>query len=261
MLRAARQSRGLHVAALAASIKVTQRKLESLEADRYDELPDMTFTRALAKTVCRSLKIDSEPVLALLPRLGDRGLDKVHQGLNTAFRERPGRLVPTDLSTLNRPAVWVALLVLLAAAGIYLLPQHWIADMSAPETGASAGVAGPPEAAASAAVAAQAAAVVVEPAPVPAPSEPASAPAAAPSELGSTLELRVAGESWIEVLDADGAALLRRSLQAGEVVGLDGTPPFRLKIGNAAATQLKYRGQPVSLAASTRDNIARLELK
>ena len=54
MLRAARQARGLHIAALAASIKVTQRKLEALEADRYDELPDMTFTRALAKTVCRS---------------------------------------------------------------------------------------------------------------------------------------------------------------------------------------------------------------
>ena len=75
LLRAARQAQGLHIAALAASIKVPQRKLESLEADRYGELPDMTFTRALAKTVCRSLKIDATPVLALLPQLGDQGLD------------------------------------------------------------------------------------------------------------------------------------------------------------------------------------------
>ncbi len=50
-------------------------------------------------------------------------------------------------------------------------------------------------------------------------------------------------------------------LQPGEAVGLDGTPPFKVKIGNAAATRLVFRGQPVDLAASTRDNVARLDLK
>ena len=64
LIRAAREKRGLHVAALAASIKVSPRKLEALEADRYAELPDLTFTRALAHTVCRALKVDPEPVLA-----------------------------------------------------------------------------------------------------------------------------------------------------------------------------------------------------
>ena len=49
MLRAAREKRGLHIAALATSIKVSPRKLEALEADRYAELPDLTFTRALRK--------------------------------------------------------------------------------------------------------------------------------------------------------------------------------------------------------------------
>ena len=43
LLRAARERQGLHVAALAAMIKIPQRKLESLEADRLDELPDATF--------------------------------------------------------------------------------------------------------------------------------------------------------------------------------------------------------------------------
>ena len=36
---------------------------------------------------------------------------------------------------------------------------------------------------------------------------------------------------------------------------------FKLKIGNAAATQLQFRGQAVDLAPVTRDNVARLELK
>ena len=96
------------------------------------------------------------------------------------------------------------------------------------------------------------------------PAEPASAMAVVPAPAPapeSMLELRVSGESWIEVIDASGAVLLRRSLQPGETVGLDGTPPLRLKVGNAAATQLRFRGQPVELNASTRDNIARLTLE
>ena len=259
MLRAARRAQGLHIAMLAASIKVTQRKLESLEADRYDELPDMTFTRALAKTVCRSLKIDAEPVLALLPRLGEQGLDRVNQGLNTAFRERPGRLEPTDLSVLARPAVWLPLLLVFAAAVVYLLPQRWISGTRPPAIATS--TPSPVAAPASQAGVAQAATAAAGEA-VPAfPPEPASGPAAPPAELTGSVQLRVSGESWVEVLDASGAALLQRMLQPGEAVGLDGAPPFRVKIGNAAATQLVFRGQPVELATSTRDNVARLELK
>ena len=67
LLREARQAKGLHVAVLASAIKVAPRKLEALEADRYEELPDATFTRALAQTVCRTLKIDAAPVLAWSP--------------------------------------------------------------------------------------------------------------------------------------------------------------------------------------------------
>jgi cytoskeleton protein RodZ len=37
--------------------------------------------------------------------------------------------------------------------------------------------------------------------------------------------------------------------------------PLKFKIGNAAATELVFRGQPVPLAGTTRDNVARLELK
>jgi len=71
MLRAARERSGLQLPALAAAIKVTPRKLEALEADRLDLLPDPTFARALATAVCRALKVDAAPVLALLPRASE----------------------------------------------------------------------------------------------------------------------------------------------------------------------------------------------
>ncbi len=73
--------------------------------------------------------------------------------------------------------------------------------------------------------------------------------------------LRAGEASWVEVTDAGGQVLVQRLLQPGESLGLDGKLPFKLKIGNAAATQLLFRGQSVDLAPVTRDNIARLELK
>ena len=106
MLRAAREKRGVHIAALAASIKVPQRKLEALESDRYEELLDLTFTRALAQSVCRTLKIDMQPVLDRLPQDASTPtkLARVGGSLNTPFREKPGREESTDWSWLSGPA-------------------------------------------------------------------------------------------------------------------------------------------------------------
>ena len=51
-------------------------------------------------------------------------------------------------------------------------------------------------------------------------------------------------------------------IQPGESVGLDGSMPMKLTIGNAAATQVSFRGKALDLAPHTRrDNVARIELK
>lgn len=67
--------------------------------------------------------------------------------------------------------------------------------------------------------------------------------------------------SWVEVRDGHGAKLLSRHVMSGETVGVDGAPPMSVKIGNAAGIQLSYQGNPIELAAFTRNNVARLELK
>ncbi|MEO5733502.1 MAG: helix-turn-helix transcriptional regulator, partial [Rubrivivax sp.] len=95
LLRAAREGQGLHIAALAAAIKVSPRKLDALENDRLSELPDATFSRALAQTVCRTLKIDARPVLALLPAAGATSIEPISRTAHAPFRERSGRDAPS----------------------------------------------------------------------------------------------------------------------------------------------------------------------
>jgi cytoskeleton protein RodZ len=292
LLRAARERQGLHIAALAAAIKVTQRKLEALEADRWGELPDATFVRALAQTVCRTLKIDARPVLDLLPRGGAVELQPTAGTLNTPFRERPGRDDPGLTRFAVRPMVLGAVALVAAAGALYLLPAGTlnVANRSVgPEGAASAasaasnpapvslaasgGADGAPSsspvfadaAAAPASASAQAVEGVSTPF-FPAPSADAavrvSAPAAAAPATAAVgvVQVRTTGASWVEVRDAKGQVILSRTVTPADPVGLDADLPMKLTIGNAAATTLVFRGQPVDLKPSTRDNVARVAL-
>jgi cytoskeleton protein RodZ len=275
LLRAAREKQGLHIAALAAAIKVSPRKLEALESDRLSELPDATFTRALAQTVCRTLKIDARPVLDLLPPAPSVALEPHSGSLNAPFRDRPGREGPRLSSLALRPVVGVAALLVAGACAVYFMPAGLWAPRAEP-VAAPVAVAVP----ASAPLAAEAAASVASaPAVLAAASELAASAAepmgetvfsAPPAELATTgaaappsglVQLRSSEASWVEARDSRGQLLLSRTVLPGESVGLDGSLPIRLTIGNAAATQLGFRGQPVDLAARTRDNVARVELQ
>lgn len=294
LLREARQAQGLHIAALASAIKVSPRKLELLEADRHDELPDATFVRALAQTVCRSLKIDASPILALLPRTGGYRLEHVGEGLNTPFQERPSHLASNDWTSLARPAVWGPALVLIAAAVVYLVPTGWLPGTGhqavAPAASAVSALAAAPRASVPAsavhaalnsdrpASTAVSAAVLASDSATEAPTLSSVAPtsvavsavdsasesasgAVASSPIAKTLRLRTSADSWIEAVDAHGRPMLSRLVKPGETLELDGTLPIRLTIGNASGTEVVFGGQPMALAPYSRDNIARVELK
>lgn len=71
-----------------------------------------------------------------------------------------------------------------------------------------------------------------------------------------------AKDSWIEVRQADGTSLHNGLVKAGDIVELNGTPPYRLTLGNASHLQVVYDGKVQDLKPHTRPNdIARLQLK
>lgn len=123
LLKQAREAQGLHIAALAVSLKVPVRKLEALESDQYDQLPDAVFVRALAASVCRSLKIDPAAVLERLPGSAAPRLGHDREGLNAPFRSPRDGPPPSALDQISRPAVLVVLALLLAALVLVFLPK------------------------------------------------------------------------------------------------------------------------------------------
>ena len=325
LLRRAREAAGLHVAALAVALKVPVKKLEALEADRWDLLPDAVFVRALASSVCRSLKINPVPVLDRLPQQARPRLDAEERGINTPFRASGYGSAGTVSAFVARPVVLVVAFLLLAALAVLLVPEMHFSGKSAtpaamdtPPVAQAAVVSESPKDRASAAPAEPVADVAAappaaSPPPVavstPAPAQALSALAAKPGASASVaaaarasasvavaavarsaasgaqsaasaatqrpvadsgavnssghglLVFRVKAATWVEVSDAQKQVLLRRTLAAGEALGVNGDLPLAVVVGRVDGVAVEVRGKPLALDAIGDTNVARFEVK
>ena len=269
-LRQARERAGVHLGALAATLKVPVRRLEALESGRYDELPDMTFARALALSVCRTLKVDPQPILATFPASHQVRLEDIERTLNQPLPQRSMPLSAGDASLINPrvpvPIVVAALIAVVAAVLWFVLPQtvepvatETPASVVAPLPEPSAAVGGPP--AVEAVPAPEATTAPAEPVPVVVAPEPIGAAVSAAVNPNGALLLRARQPTWVQVTGASGNVLLQRSMQPGESVSFDADLPLAVVVGRADEVDVSVRGQVFDLAPHTRNNVARFEVR
>jgi cytoskeleton protein RodZ len=298
LLREAREAHGLHIEMVAAALKVPPQKLLALEADDIASLPDPVFARALASSVCRALRIDPAPVLAKLPTTQKVSLAEADRTLKTNISSGTPRWSGSSSRSSGLPSrtlLTVVLLLLVGAGALFWLPQSVfdqigasVSRLTARSTADAGSAANDPAASAPS----SSSGVVAEtvPAQIVAPSGPvstnapaapmasaipggAAATAAAPLAAASAPVAPVAGgsqqlvfvareECWITVTEAGGKQLLRRSLKAGETVGLSGTLPLSVVVGRASSVDVQVRGQPFDLKPVTKGGgVARFEVK
>ena len=279
MLRQAREAAGLSLEGLAAALKVPAPKLQALEADDHASFQDQVFMRALAQSVCRALRMDSAPVMALLPRTAPKSLADERNSINATFKERSFKGSGMQLGRDNgsRKVVVIVLLLLAAAAAVYFLPVRDGGSPADPEKPRPSQTVTP----------VQPAAPDASPAPAPqesspapgamAPAEPAAAAAAAaapaatapaaavstaaPPASADVLVLKAGAQSWVQVRDASGRVVLQKTLAAGESTSAEGVLPLSVVVGNASATEVRVRGEVLDVTKTARDNVARFEVK
>lgn len=278
MLRSAREAAGLHIAALAVAMKVPVKKLEALEADHLDLLLDVVFARALASSMCRTLKIDPAPVLEKLPQNSLPKLHSIEQGINAPFHipgQRASLSVPAFLA---KPGVLLVLALLFGAIILAVIPDIQIRGQSsepdrnmAVEPAVSVpDVAVTSAASASSVVSTAQNATVLGPdlaqksqvaSDVVAKTDSGAVAAGSDSDLTKVVLFKAKAPSWIEVTDANGIVQIRRTLSAGESVWATGVLPLSIVIGRVEAVDVEVRGKSFSLANIAKDNVARFEVK
>ena len=295
LLREAREAAGLQLASLSATLKVPVERLQALEEGRYQDLPNLTFARALASSVCRALKIDPAPVLQGLPQGGEvkLGSDRPVQA-SAIVPSRQGMFRLPAAFQLGAPLLLSLLVLVLAVALWWWLPQRDAemasegeADVAASEPPVPTLVSEEPvpvPAAAGSPLAAPP--VVVEPvaAPVPAatpaapvapatPAAPAvpvsSAPAASVTPVATAqsaqaqprLQLRARATTWVQLKDGAGKELQQRTLQPGQTLDYDGELPLQVVLGRASGVDVIVRGQVFDTSAYAPNKVARFEVK
>ena len=266
LLKAARQAAGVHLAVLSVNLKVPVRQLESLEADQYMADQSPVFARGLAASVCRHLRVDSAPILALMP-------------MSTNYLESNGAVrqalsAPPDLGNLRRARFgassqtwWMAtgMLVLIAALIWLPNPAHWAwfenlrPSVSSSEAAAPAAAAAPATPVEPVSPASAAVSTPSQELPQALPVAPASLPpvVAMPSELVFSAQ----NVSWIEVRDAQKQLIWNGVLNAGDLKRLPVSFPVSVVVGRSDAVQLSVKGQPFDLKPHTQVNTARFEVK
>lgn len=285
-LRQLREAAGLHIAALAAALKVPVRKLEALEAGRYEELPDMTFARALASSACRQLKVDPSVVLEQIPHATAPSLGDSQDAINAPFKAADAPAMFSLTGWLKRPVVLGVLALLLGALVLLFLPQRFL-DMLPVSGSTTATIEAPSDPAPGVPLEPRVTEEITQPGLALSMSVPteltkteagaATAAMAVPSGAGeekagdkndstqpvskSLLSLRATDESWIEVVNGSGGLLMQRVLKPGDVVEFSSAPPYAVVLGRADAVQVTVRGKPFDVMPYARNNVARFEVK
>ena len=273
MLRHAREGHGLHLEVVAAALKIPPEKLRALEEDDIAALPDVVFARALAASVCRALRIDPKPVLAKMPGAQRGGLADRDRAVARDIRSRHAGHPGGARSPLPRAVIGLAALLLLGAALLYWLPQgsaerisqtlsNWTGRSS---SDAAAATQTTPTLAAAPGTVVEPVLTATEPAPAPVPAQATALPETPPAPPAPPPELVTFApekDSWITVTEAGGKVLLKRTVKAGETVGVSGKLPLSVVVGHAASVKTVVRGDDFDLKPLIKGGgVARFQVK
>ena len=253
-LARARESQGLGLPEVAQQLKFSQRQLEALEAERFNDLPGATIARGMLRNYARLLKLDPDPLLErMAARLGTPDSSNI--------AARSSQPVPfsdgSRRSTLAYLGFSIAVLAIVGAVG-----WQWHQERNAPQRLPFVKASPPPPAREPepvAVVAAQPAEPVVEEAPKPVIEKPAPKPL---TPGVHRLVIRCEEEAWVEVTDGTGRSLVSSLNPAGTERVVQARGPFELVIGNARNVRLTLDERPIDLARhiGRHSDVARLKL-
>ncbi len=280
-LKKARKGLGLTVEEVAGELRLSASQIRALECDDYADLPGLTYVRGYLRSYARLVKIDEQSVLPpLQPEPAAKPMPAVARSVQRQARssDRWVRLMSYGLG--------ISLVVLVIAwwrsQGGLDFDQDLFADRTTSETRGD--VKQPAANAARSRTAEDTPARPVAPSmsestaeskatggrnipsrgdqPEPArdreqlatanrddpsPGGGNDAVAAAAAQRIGKVQLRFSDASWVEIRDAKNARLVHESFNPGHALEVEGAPPFRIFLGNAAGVSMQLNGKPFDI--------------
>jgi len=278
---------------VASTLRLPQRVIAALEQDHYQDLPPPAFVRGYISGYARLVGLNAPELIAACEM---RGCGDPALAAKRSLSLRKGRG-----DTLLRWASYAVLAAFLGSAMLYwadneednagltaAFPQR-LADKSiaapVPDPATENNPVRPPASlntalasdtpghtaltsnGADTAIAsayrnpAPAAASIADRQPEPIVSTDLADSADSPATPLPTLELKFSADSWLAVTDADGKRLAWETIKAGSTRQLQGVPPLKVVLGNAAAVRISFQGAPFDPSPHTIGRMARFSLE
>lgn len=278
MLRQARVDAGLHIAALAVSLRVPVKRIEALENGQMDLLPDMVFVRALTASICQALKIDALPILDKLPKAALPRLNHDDVAINTPIGSTGVSKAALLSDFVTSPWLMGVAFLCIGAAGIYFwpkssslaifeivtlakaLPESGVTQakeqLVAAESATSTSIASPTTMTPSSNTLISTSTAVSSTTDA----DKSSLVANSVLPADSIVIFKASAETWVEVKNATGSTVFKKLLNAGETAGATGTLPLTVIVGRADVTHVEVRGKPIDLTFIAKSNVARFEV-
>jgi cytoskeleton protein RodZ len=260
-LRRERESRGMTEQQAAEALNLDPAAVASLEANDYSALGAPVFVRGHLRRYALLLGLPDDDVVG--------AYDRARQQVDEPSLVPRSRLEMMPVR--NKPRwPWViggALAFLLAAAGVAYLSENglpWSGTADAPgldegEVAVPVAAAGPPadpvQQDASSAGSAEPASVEASPG-----ADPAAAAPAAPLPGQVVLQLRFATDSWVEIFDGSGKAVVFELGKAGTERKLTATAPLSVTLGNASGVSVTVNGRPQVPPGSAGQSLVRFSV-
>ena len=260
-----RQSAGLSVTDVAASLRLHPNQVRAIEQEDLARLPALAYVRGFIRSYARVLKVDPAPLLIDLNTKLAPVRESVVDGMATDYAAARAagreRMLP-------QWAIGIALVVLIALGLVGWQATQQPTPAPAPPEALPVAAAPPVPApvlstdASASPAASEASAAPADPIPAPADAaEPTVRSSVLTTGAAPTLVLRFNGASWAEVTDRNGKILLSQLNAAGAEHALDGELPLTVVIGDANFASVEVRGAAFSLQPFTRNNVARFVIK
>ncbi|MEH6478710.1 MULTISPECIES: RodZ domain-containing protein [Pseudoalteromonas] len=267
ILKNHREQANVSIATIAAPLKLSELQIKRLENDEFALLGPITFVKGYIKNYCRELKVDSAPILAMMPAPPEPTKPANMQSFSrrTEKEASDSRLMFFSYLILaiviGSSALWFwqnatpieeqtskinvanSIMSERQAAQPSILQQQQQAEINDESLLESKGTL----------ETSTSSEAVTETAPITSNNE-------SQEDASSTIVMNFNGESWVEIYDGEGEKIAFGVKKAGYIMTVSGTPPFSVVLGKHDAVDITLNGEPVDVSAFPKNRLAKFTL-
>lgn len=261
VLQAAREKAKLSFEDVSSRLRLSIKQIKALESNDFSSLPEAMITRGFIRNYARLLEIDPEPLLEFyrvqVPSGSPRAISLHSENILISGKDK-SHWQPYIIASF-------ILALLVAAWMAYFEYFDHPADANAPavvhqenknENSTEKTVESLPEVALPAA---ERQPDVQEELAMPA-ENTASSNTNSSAKL-SKIKFSFTEATWVSVIDKDDKEIFNKNKAAGSEDEVEGVPPLKVVIGNAAGAKLSFNGKQIDLVPATKLNVAKLTLE